>query len=254
MSNRIIVILLLSAHLLISCKSTKESLSVKSGKVNVESLLSELAESRKKFEWFSAKARITYDDNEKSKSFSVNIRIKKDSIVWASIKTMMGIEVARVLITQDSVHVIDRFGKKYFKQNYQYLENYIPFQLNLSAIQNIIFGNPIRNWSEIEKIKFRSKGDSYILTKDTRKTKNSISITHVERKLSTEYLVDKQSNRKVSLIFKNYRESDNTLFSHQRSISFEDENNIDIEMKFTKVKLVGPLHFPFHISEKYERF
>ncbi|HEY0272585.1 MAG TPA: DUF4292 domain-containing protein, partial [Chitinophaga sp.] len=65
------------------------------------------------FNTFSAKLKLDYDDDQgKSMNLTANIRIRKDSAVWISISAPIVGEVARALVTPDSLKVINKFDKK----------------------------------------------------------------------------------------------------------------------------------------------
>src|SRR5215510_10227503 len=58
------------------------------------------------FNWLTAKAQVQYSNKgEESESFDVNLRIRKDNAIWLSVTPLLGIEVARVLITRDSLQI-----------------------------------------------------------------------------------------------------------------------------------------------------
>src|SRR4051812_14711341 len=60
---------------------------------------------------FNAKVRVQYQSKEGSDEATAFIRLKKDSAVWVSLRGALGIEGARVLVTRDSVKVLN-FLKK----------------------------------------------------------------------------------------------------------------------------------------------
>jgi hypothetical protein len=70
----------------------------------------------------------------------VNIRMKKDSIIWLSV-TGVGLEVARGIITPDSIVFMDKIHKDYFVFNYEQLSKQYNFDLNFALLQSVIIGN-----------------------------------------------------------------------------------------------------------------
>src|ERR1043165_2055158 len=63
------------------------------------------------FTSLTAKAAVEIATDKETTSFDVNIRMKKDSAIWLSITPLLGIEVARVLVTRDSIRILDRINK-----------------------------------------------------------------------------------------------------------------------------------------------
>ena len=91
--------------LLVSCKDTKITRKPLEGK-NKEFLMSELKKNEVNFTTFSAKSAISVENNGSNNAFKSTIRIQKDSAIWVSITPLFGIELARVLLTKDSLKVI----------------------------------------------------------------------------------------------------------------------------------------------------
>ena len=113
--NRALAILLISVIMLASCRTAKhatETITVKPEKIAPQTLLDSVSRHHVDFEWLSFKARVDYTGDKRSENFTANIRMRKDSVIWASITSLMGIEVARLLITKDSVEVLDRLKKE----------------------------------------------------------------------------------------------------------------------------------------------
>src|SRR5687768_16357931 len=81
-----------------SCKSSKELSTGRSNKIPADSVVAALQNSRLQYEWFSAKARVNYQDKSISKSFTAAIRMRRDSVIWISVTTTLGVEAARLLI------------------------------------------------------------------------------------------------------------------------------------------------------------
>ena len=115
---RFFIFLLAVILLCISCRTTKKvteaPLPVKLKGDNVIELFDSMMAHQFTYTWLSAKADVEYTDrNNETSSFDVNLRMKKDSAIWISITPLLGIEVARVLVTPDSMRILDRIGKTY---------------------------------------------------------------------------------------------------------------------------------------------
>ena len=62
------------------------------------------------FEWVTGKAKVEVYEGTNKTEFTASIRMRKDSAIWLSVSPALGLEVARVLITRDSIRVIDRLN------------------------------------------------------------------------------------------------------------------------------------------------
>src|SRR5258706_5484359 len=78
---------------------------------SAEELLKTINDSSFSAQWINGKASVETDMEGKTNSFDISIRAKKDSAICISISPLLGIEVARLLITRDSVKFMDRYHK-----------------------------------------------------------------------------------------------------------------------------------------------
>ncbi|MEP7170148.1 MAG: DUF4292 domain-containing protein, partial [Bacteroidota bacterium] len=106
-----------------------------------DELLKAINDSSFSAEWINGKASVESDIEGKTNSFDISLRIKKDSIIWISISPLLGIEVARVLITKDSIKFMDRFHKKFQVSNYDFLNDLLKMNLDFEIVQGILTGN-----------------------------------------------------------------------------------------------------------------
>ena len=97
------------------------------------------------FKTFSAKVKVDYTDkNGKGPDLTVFVRMLKDSAIWLSINaTVFSYEAFRVLITRDSLKVLNKKDKKAQLHPVSYLEDLIQLPFNFTALQDLLIGNPV---------------------------------------------------------------------------------------------------------------
>ena len=78
-----------------------------------------------------------------SGSFTMNVRMAKDSVIWMSIT--YGVEAARVLLTPDSVMVMNKLpGNRYvYLGNYDALERAVQAPVSFELVQSLLLGQPL---------------------------------------------------------------------------------------------------------------
>ena len=95
-------------------------------------------------------------------TFTLNVRMARDSVIWMSISPALGVEAARVLLTPDSVQVMSKLpGSRFvFQGNYEMLEDAIQAPINFQLVQDLLVGQPLlMNLSEedyVEQCRWRS--------------------------------------------------------------------------------------------------
>lgn len=115
---------------------------------------------------------------EEETSFKANIRISKDSAVWLSLSPALGIEVARALITEDSLRLLSKIPDNKFGyiSSITEIENWIHFDIDLADLQSILLGQPIGVDKVGGKFKSSVQNSTYVVnTRYKRRLKKNIN-------------------------------------------------------------------------------
>ena len=108
-----------------------------------------------------AKTKLTFDG--KSNDVTLNIRIQHGKKIWVSITALLGIEVARALITPDSIQVINRIQGVYIKKPFSYVYTYANREVNYLTVESLLVGNAINELlNENSKIETAANGNTTI--------------------------------------------------------------------------------------------
>src|SRR5690606_21447957 len=92
---------------------------------------------------YSAKADISLRTATESRSFKAHVRAVRDSAVWLSITPALGIEVARALVTRDSVKLLDKLHDSYWLGDTAQAQARFGMQPGLKLLQEALLGLPI---------------------------------------------------------------------------------------------------------------
>ena len=76
----------------------------------------------------------------KSITSSISMRMEHNKSIFISLRPLLGIEVGRLVITGDSLIVIDKLHKQYVCENVSLLTNGLP--ANVTTLQDIFLGHP----------------------------------------------------------------------------------------------------------------
>lgn len=252
MNKASILILAIAMLLLSACRTSKDSSSsLKLEKQSPQVLAGKLLQNNYDYESFSAKLKIRYKTEEKSQSFTANIRMIKDSIIWTNFTSLMGIEVGRALIRKDSIFLLDRMGKVYYERPYEFIENYLPYKLSLAQVQDILLGKFTFDIGENAKSKLRSK--QYLLTFQDRDFSVELQIEPLKYLLQNVLLEDKHEKRAVEFLLDRYAQIDSVNFSSERKVFFRGEKPLEADINFSRIKWNEPVVFPFFVGSKYEK-
>lgn len=283
--NKLIICTLLvfaTSLILVSCKSKKNVMvkeepdkNKKIKSLSVKKIHQELQENYLDFSTFSSKLNIKFISPDKDQALKANIRIRKDSTIWISIIPALGIEMARVSLTKDSVKFLNKLNSQFFEGDYEYLSNMFHLELNYELIQalllNELFMYPLPEDSIKLRQHFNANNDSLSYFLNSVKVKK---VKRLQKKNKTEGLIDqtvtvnsdffkiekiKISDFDLDLFFdikySSFIQNDTTRYFPQQSeidIKYE-EKIVKISLKYSKITLDKPLKFNFSIPEKFER-
>jgi hypothetical protein len=165
------------------------------------------------YEWFSAKVDTEVINKGEKTSFKTNLRMKKDSIIWMSISPALGIEVARMIITPDSIKFLDKWNDQYYIGTHEFLEERIKVHLDFNMLQDLAVGNPILYDPE-EKFKGTKDEDGYILTSRSKPKVRKAAGLRLNRK-SVEQMEDtliiEIDERKYDRVIERFDDEDEEL-------------------------------------------
>ena len=109
------------------------------------------------FEWLTAKVDIDAESNGmECDDLSGQLRIRKDSLLWLSVNTTLGVEVARIKVSTDSLWVVNRIEQTYLAEPLDSLSAQLGMPLSLPLVQTLLLDNnegvpPVENQTVLLK-------------------------------------------------------------------------------------------------------
>lgn len=259
-----LVILVLGG--LSACKSERGIIKAPIKEEGPEYLFSKLRQNELKFNTFDARFTIDYNQGRTYHDFKGQIRMVKDSVIWISFNQDLGIEIARVMITQDSVKFLDRFNKKYLITDYTFINKFLNTNIDFGILQSIILGNDFEYYDMV-KFKASIDGGLYKLTTSERSklkkyvrnvedadrvflqstwlNPDNFKIVQVKMKELT------KDSKKLTADYSHFKEIDGQLFPNQVDYLIEADDAISVEVNYNRITLNKKLNFPFNIPSKY---
>ncbi len=184
-------------------------------------------------DWTSLNSKIKVNKEGQEVTINAHIRIKKDSIIWISVKAPLGIEIFRTMITSDSVYYMSRMNKNYFIKHISHIREVVKADVSFIKLQEIIFASP--------NITFlNSNKENYEILKD------------IFRVYKME--LQEEEDKKVSIRYSDYK-----VFSDIGGLYFPEKIFIDVkseevftaEINYTKIKFNKTSSISFKIPKSY---
>ena len=211
--------------------------------------------------------KIIEDDGELNLRGSV--RINKDSAIMVSINAFAGIEAARLLLTRDSVKILDRINNRYFLGNYTDSQRFFPYKMDFDIIQSIFFGTSIRIFDEFNLLD--RSGTRYLFDKEVMTVRYQGEIfPHANNPSGQDMLQINFDNsffmRDIELFstgndiytrltYNSFSNTDGFYFPDDIDLHFISHNlPLHANMKFSRIETDQELSFPFSIPSRYKPF
>lgn len=207
------------------------------------------------FQTFSAKIKVEVSDNNgKQPDITAVVRIIKDSAIWMSLSaTFLNIEVYRVLITKDSVILLNKQAKEVQYRSLDYLQNVTEIPFDFQTIQDLLVGNPVFYNDSISSFK---QDERFILLSSVGADfKNLITLSKENKLLLHSKMddIDMARNRTADITYEDYENKSGLFFSTSRQISASEKNKIDIGLNFKQYEFNKELSVAFAIPRNYKR-
>jgi hypothetical protein len=252
---------------LISCSPARKAMKAPLKEEGAEYLFTKLKESELKFDWFSAKFSADYSNKGKENSFSGQIRIRKDSLIWISLTPMLGIEAIRMMISQDSVKMINRLDNTYFLGDYEYVNRFLNTNIDFDLLQAFLLGNDLQFYEDGKFSAAIDQGEYKLSTAERAKLKKFVRNSKENLKIFIQNLwLDPESfkithadvkeirrdNIKLESTYGGFEKVNEQLFPRKMTYTIRADNTIKVKADFSKMILNIPLQFPFKIPASYQ--
>lgn len=230
---------------------------------------------------YAKKIDLTLKEKKKSHSLKAMMRIQRDSFIWVSVTAPMGIEVARILLTPDSVKFISPRDKKYFVSDYNYFIERFDVGFTYDCFQRMLtnrffdFESCTTEMDRNKRFKFDKSGNDYVLYtleekaigrklkklyKKKRKNKEFSLILqkiHINPDCFRPCLVsieDMEERVGMSVKYKNIKDFEGKVFPERIVFNiFTDDDNWEVQLDFSRVEFDVEVSSNFKISSKYKR-
>jgi hypothetical protein len=251
--NKLLIICCVLA--MVSCKARKQVVvnPESAGNATVSLVISKLNEIRKSqtdFTTFSGKARTSLDINGNSNDVTLNIRIQKGQKIWVSVTAIAGIEVARALITPDSLLVINKLQGLYLKKPFSYVYAYTSNQIDYSSLEALLVGNAIPQLLN-ENSKFQADSGRIILSGNLQELVYKL-ILGPDMKASHTELADGTQDQSLTVDNTTFIQAENRVLPSQINMSSTAKSKkVQMNLHYIKADFDLPLEYPFSIPSRY---
>jgi len=204
------------------------------------------------FNYLKAKSKIVWKTQQNQDTYTVDIRMKKDSLIWVNI-SQTGITGATGLFSKSKVQFYQKINGEYFNLTYDSVSVIMGFKVDYLILQSLIVGNQPYKKNNSRVI----RENENIILKQQEGRINIDNMVGPNRKLKKLLVNDVPTSNKMTMDFEEFTLLNQVLFpfSSQINLDVKDKDNKSVNtlitIKYSKVELLDtPLEFPFKVPEK----
>ncbi len=206
------------------------------------------------FNTFKGKAKMHYEGMGQKQDFTANIRMTRDSAIWIQITAGMGIvNVARIMVTPDSIRMVNYLEKNYMLMPAEDATKLLPATIDFEILQDLLIGNVlsrdgvVADVTELPQFWNLQTVDSSMSQQLTYNKADST--LHTLQMLA----INDKSNVAGRILYKDYEMVEAKKFATGRVVNINDNGRTHyLEMNFNNAEFDVPMSYPFSIPSSYE--
>jgi len=233
-----------------------------------KSLSKHIRESELKYDWLSAKADAEVNIDGEDHKLDVRVKIRKDSAIWISIQAVGLIDIAKLLITKDTVKMVIYTKKQYFIGDFNYINQILNADLDFDLIQAALIGNSADFDDDDSKMKpvVDRENCQYLLSTERRRKLRRINSGQDSLKRSLQTMTlnpetykitgnnfeDVTTNRSFHANYERFAAKDSVFAPHNVNIEIKAEKKIDLKINYVRIEVNQPQKLTLNIPKNYD--
>lgn len=202
----------------------------------------------------NASLKVKYDDGSVVQSISIKMRMEKDSAIWMSGR-FLGLPMAKIFITPNSVQFYEKIGKQYFKGDFKLLTDFLGTEVDFEIIQNLLLGQALMNLED-QDLDAKIADDSYRLEpEDQEELFDILFWVHPGNfKMNKQEIRQPELQKKMAVNYVDYQSISNVVFPKKINIiAVEKTERVLLDLEYKSVVFDQRVSFPFSIPSGYDQ-
>lgn len=220
----------------------------------IRTVLQQVEKNHIDYRTFSAKVEVDYKGtNGKGYGVNANVKMYRDSAIWISVNAILGIEAMRLLVTKDSVKLLNKLEKFYVARSISFLQEMTSLPLDLYTLQDMIVGNPV--YLDPNIIRYSTGNGVVNLLSLGQFFKNLLTLNEGDKSVIHSKLDDTNPmrSRTADFSYSDYESGKGVLFPSKRQIVVSEKGRLEIKLDFKNYNFNQEVEFPFSIPKNYKR-
>ena len=260
--NKLFLYVLLAAVAFAACKSRKETTlskiqpAIKKVELAAASpktiLLKTAMANANTFSYYKSRGSANYRDAKTQIELEVEITMEKNSYIMLSAKAVLGIEVTRVLMTKDSISILDRMNRKHIVTDYRYIEKLTNTKLSLPQLQQLFIGNPLFTPSDSNS-SVDSMLNYIVVSTLVSPTHTQLLYLHQNTVKPTRNLItDKSNGREFKTEYDGFHTQGSNMYPSDFTINIRAEKSVECRFTLNYFAFVKEKELNFVVPKNYQ--
>ena len=213
------------------------------------------------FNFYSARFSGTANWENSTYNISGSIRIQKDQAIFISVTPLLGIEVARVLVTPDTVKFLNRLNATYFIGDMSFINSMLGAGLDFYMLQALLVGNDFNHFTS-DNFRVSEDRGMLLLSSPARRPKNNrhaqafehnIWLDRQDFRIRQTIVYDSAERRMIRADYNGFERIDNQLLPNDLVLLFTDQDTrAELSYSLSRTSLNTPQEFTFSIPSRYK--
>lgn len=245
--NKLLVIAI--SLLLFACGSNKEVVTTSLENRSAKSILKKVEQNQLDYEWFTAKLNGKVEMKGADTPVSASLRIRKDSVIWISVSALLGIEVARIQITPDSLKLINRINKTYWVADFEEADQLLGVAVNYKQLESALVGHISL---ENQKLKSIVSEGKYLLFNRSKKENPQSKLWVDNRFLVNTFLLKDEQEKSFTIRYLDYEKHAQRWVPREVNLLLANvDKQTEANFTYSKVGINIPKKVNFNIPDSY---
>ncbi len=251
-----LLILGIGLAVLTSCGAKKQVATQSNGGVSVPSSPNNNADfliNNLDFHTFSGRAKAKVELGKDNQDVNMHVRIKRDQAIWISLTaTFLNVEGARVLITPDSIKILNKLHGEYTAKPFNYIQQYTGKGVNFRVLQDLLIANVSSDLLRTDQMTVAQATDDVQLVgvKDDLSFQYSLNGKYRPKVIR---ITPTGSSQSLEAFYSSFNDVTGYNFPQNQNIKLNAvKMQINALLNYNKIEFNQELEMPFTVPSRYK--
>lgn len=242
-----------------SCRGPRALVPERAPLSTADMAMMELHGNHADFEWFSSRFSGSVVWDSKTHPLGGSMRIRRDSAIYISVAPILGIEIARAIITPDSVKLVNRLESTYYLGDLRILSTMFNADVDFYMLQAMLAGN---DFTHFRSDQFQVEAETPLIRLQARQRHRNngqgqpirqvLSINPENMRIRTNLIEQPHNGRVIRADYRRHETISGLILPVEIALMFQDpDGQSNLEMTFSRTNVNVPQNMQFSVPARY---